>query len=56
MAAWDLLRTLKNHNPLSWLCTGDFNELVSRDEKWGRVVRPEPQMTKFRQVIDDCGL
>ena len=55
MAAWDILRVLKNHNPLPWLCTGDFNELVSRDEKWGRVARPESQMVKFRQVIDDCG-
>ena len=53
--AWDIFRTLRDHHHLPWLCTGDFNELLSREEKWGRLIRPEPQMLYFRQVVDECG-
>ncbi len=53
--AWDILRALRSHHHLPWLCSGDYNELISRDEKWGRLPRPEPQMLHFLKVIDDCG-
>ena len=53
--AWDLLRVLRGHHTLPWLCGGDFNELLQGEEKWGRVARPESQMKAFRQVVDDCG-
>ena len=53
--AWNILRALRTHHALPWLCVGDFNELLSNGEKWGRRPRPESQMTHFRQVVDDCG-
>ncbi len=53
--AWDLLRVLRGHHTLPWLCGGDFNELLQGEEKWGRAARPESQMKAFRQVVDDCG-
>uniref|UniRef100_A0A2N9GM00 RNase H type-1 domain-containing protein n=1 Tax=Fagus sylvatica TaxID=28930 RepID=A0A2N9GM00_FAGSY len=55
LAAWGILRILRNHHDLPWLCSGDFNELLSRDEKWGRRPRPESQMLHFCQVVDECG-
>jgi hypothetical protein len=53
--AWDLLRVLRGHHNLPWICGGDFNELLQGEEKWGRVARPESQMKEFRKVIDECG-
>uniref|UniRef100_A0A2N9IZ60 Reverse transcriptase domain-containing protein n=1 Tax=Fagus sylvatica TaxID=28930 RepID=A0A2N9IZ60_FAGSY len=53
--AWSILRTLRTHHTLPWLCAGDFNKLLSGSEKWGRRPRPEHQMSQFRQVVDDCG-
>ena len=54
-AAWGILRTLHTHHNLPWLCVGDFNELLSSNEKWGKRPRPEHQMSQFRQAVDDCG-
>ena len=33
--SWDLLQTLKRKFQSPWLCAGDFNELVRREEKLG---------------------
>ena len=55
MVAWDLLRVLRGHHRLPWICGGDFNELLHGEEKWGRVGRPESQMKEFRKVVDECG-
>lgn len=53
--AWDVLQTLNHHPDVPWLCVGDFNELTSRDEKLGGLVRREGQMQLFRDVLDECG-
>ena len=53
--AWDLLRVLRGHHRLPWICGGDFNELLQGEEKWGRVARPESQMKEFRKVVNECG-
>ena len=55
LAAWDLLRVLRGHHTLPWLCGGDFNELLQAAEKWGRVARSDSQMRAFRRVVDECG-
>jgi len=54
--SWLLLRHLKTHAPLPWLCVGDFNEILSQDEKVGEVVRRERQMDGFRIALEDCQL
>ena len=33
--SWDLLRSLDRTFQISWLCAGDFNELIRSDEKLG---------------------
>ena len=40
----------------AWVCLGDFNEMLSIDEKGGGHQRPERQMQQFRDALDDYGL
>ena len=54
--SWNLLRNLHNQFTLSWLCGGDFNELLKSHEKRGGHPCPYGQMQKFREVLDECGL
>jgi ribonuclease HI len=53
--SWNVLRTLHQQFSLPWCCAGDFNELVSGEEKKGGRPRPDAQMQAFRSVLDDCG-
>ncbi|OMO90520.1 reverse transcriptase [Corchorus capsularis] len=53
---WSLLRNLAGRSSLPWLCAGDFNEILSNDEKLGGVVRSNRQMEQFREAIEDCEL
>jgi hypothetical protein len=52
--SWALLNHLRSFAPLSWLCVGDFNEIIEQFEKSGAVLRRESQMTQFRKVLEDC--
>ncbi|KAL9687653.1 hypothetical protein QQ045_032060 [Rhodiola kirilowii] len=54
--SWDLLRRLSLRSALPWVVIGDFNEVVSSDEVWGGVGRPNWQMHKFRLALEDCNL
>ncbi|KAL0456367.1 UNVERIFIED_CONTAM: hypothetical protein Slati_0975900 [Sesamum latifolium] len=37
----------------SWLCAGDFNEILSPDEKTG-APRPRRQIEEFRACLAEC--
>ena len=39
-----------------WVCIGDFNEILSVNEKEGRVDRSSRQMVNFRQCLECTGL
>ena len=39
-----------------WLCVGDYNEILSSEEKQGGLPRPPKQMEDFRQALLHCGL
>ena len=52
--SWDLLRSLDRTFQISWLCVGDFNELIRSNEKLGGNKRSHNQMYLFRDVIDKC--
>ena len=39
-----------------WICAGDFNEALSKDEHLSRGDRGENQMRLFRECLDDCDL
>ena len=41
---WTLLKHLSTRNSSAWLCIRDFNEILSFEEKKGRLPRPEHLM------------
>ena len=53
--SWSFLNTLNQQYRLPWLCLGDFNEILSREEKLGGASRPQQQMDAFRNVVNRCG-
>ena len=53
---WRLMRHLHARASLPCVCLGDFNEILSSDEKNGGNLRPMGAMMKFRQTLLDCGL
>ncbi|KAL8519995.1 hypothetical protein ACS0TY_010795 [Phlomoides rotata] len=38
--SWNLLRTLASANSFPWICIGDFNDLLSPEDKRGRAEHP----------------
>ncbi|KAK6152706.1 hypothetical protein DH2020_012345 [Rehmannia glutinosa] len=57
--SWNLLRRLASMleiKEVPWLVGGDFNEICSRNEKFGGRLRPENQMELFRNAIEECEL
>ncbi|KAL0461285.1 UNVERIFIED_CONTAM: hypothetical protein Slati_0016100 [Sesamum latifolium] len=52
---WDLLRCLRRSSTRPWLCVGDFNEILSNDEKTG-APHPRKQIEVFRVCLADCQL
>ena len=53
--SWNLLAFLNNQLHLPWLCLGDFNEILSMNEKFGGANRPQQQMDSFREIVNCCG-
>ena len=52
--SWHLLAFLHSQFQLPWLCLGNFNEILSTNEKEGGVTRPQNQMEGFRNVVNFC--
>ena len=53
--SWNLLSLLCSQMQLPWFCFGDFNEIVSMEEKLGGVNRTQNQMEGFCNAINSCG-
>lgn len=49
-----MLRRLTRPPNIIWLIRGDFNEIVSSDEKLGGTERSQVQMENFRETLDYC--
>lgn len=54
--SWDLLRSLVQPTSPRWVVMGDFNEILSLNEKSGGPLRNNFQMQAFRGAISDCNL
>ena len=54
--SWALLRRLHEGQDMPWVILGDFNEITSLDEQWGRLDRNLVQMAAFQDVLTDCSL
>lgn len=53
---WELIRHMADGNSMAWLCVGDFNEILSDEEKLGGKFRRDDRMRDFRYCLEDCGL
>ena len=53
--SWVCLKMLNASSSLSWLCVGDFNEVLHANEQFSGVVRSERQMESFHEVVSICG-
>lgn len=53
---WSLLRYLCGEADVPVILGGDFNEIMSYEEKEGGSNRERREMVKFREVADDCNL
>lgn len=52
--SWRLLRHLSSMSPIPWCIIGDFNYLLSIDDKYGRIKHPPCLLDGFRSAISDC--
>jgi endonuclease/exonuclease/phosphatase family metal-dependent hydrolase len=53
---WDLLRSLIPVDEDMWLCCGDFNDILSNEEKAGGNSRSFTQLSLSRNAVEDCNL
>lgn len=54
--SWNLLRNLSNNVNHPWCVIGDFNNILSSDDKGSRVPRPSWLINGFRDVVSSCNL
>jgi hypothetical protein len=53
---WDMLKFIKASSPLPWMCIGDFNEVLLREEHMGVNERSNTRIQAFRDTVDICEL
>lgn len=55
---WKILRLLgqQHQQGRPWLCLGDFNEILTCDEKMGGAARPQQYLDSFREALETCDL
>lgn len=51
---WDWIKKIYNELEDPWLLCGEFNEIVSKEEKRGGNLRPKNQLDQYRNFIDYC--
>ncbi|KAF7822906.1 reverse transcriptase [Senna tora] len=53
---WENLSLIANNNHLPWMVCGDFNEVLSQDEKWGIRLASHSRIRDFKGCLDNCSL
>lgn len=54
--SWNMMRNMASMSTLPWCLIGDFNDMVTLDEKKGGVRLPRMLLAGFSEAIEDCGL
>ncbi|XP_042987458.1 uncharacterized protein LOC122315551 [Carya illinoinensis] len=54
--SWQLLASMKPSERVGWCVMGDFNEVLTHDEKSRGKQSQEKQMVRFREALEDGGL
>lgn len=54
--SWRLLKNLASHNDKPWVVMGDFNDLLSNDEKKGGTPQPSWLIKGFKEAVESSGL
>jgi exonuclease III len=54
--SWNILRMLSQQSHLPWCIIGDFNDILTTEDKRGNVPHPRWLLNGFRQAISDCDL
>ena len=52
---WDTMIRLRSGSTLPWMCVGDFNEVLLREEQMGLNERDVSHVAGFREAIYLCG-
>jgi hypothetical protein len=53
--SWNLVRNITQNSSLPWYIIGDFNDILTADEKKGRVERASWLINGFKQAVSDAG-
>ena len=53
---WEYLQNLALHVSLPWVLLGDFNDMISDEEKLGGLPVNRTRMSAFRNCMDNYGL
>ncbi|KAK6117876.1 hypothetical protein DH2020_048376 [Rehmannia glutinosa] len=51
---WQLIRDMKPNQDISWLCIGDFNEILYHHEIWS--IKDSSKIEAFRDAVGYCDL
>ncbi|WJX96618.1 hypothetical protein P8452_77796 [Trifolium repens] len=54
--SWDLLRSLSQDTSLPWCVMGDFNDMLSAEDKRGGTTQPNWLIRGFREAVQDSRL
>ncbi|XP_058758128.1 uncharacterized protein LOC131631355 [Vicia villosa] len=54
--AWNMLRDLRDMAITPWCIIGDFNDLLSQQDKRGNLLHPNWLCNGFRQAVNECDL
>ena len=54
--AWEFIRSLNSQCHMSWCIADDFNDMLSLEDKKGRIPHPDWLINGFKEAIDDCNL
>ncbi|MCH85516.1 endonuclease/exonuclease/phosphatase family protein [Trifolium medium] len=52
--SWNILRMLSQQSHLPWCIIGDFNDILTTEDKRGHAPHPRWLLNGFRQAISDC--